>query len=170
MACGVPVVASAVGGLVDSVVDGVTGVHVPPRRPGLLAAALAGLLADPARRAALGATGSRRARRRYGWDRIAGSTLDVYAALLAGLPTVAPTGAPAGAPAGVPAAPAGVAAGPGGARPRPPAAAPAGATAGAVDNREHRPPPSATLPLRGTSQPGVGFEPAPRRQSGRWSR
>jgi D-inositol-3-phosphate glycosyltransferase len=170
MACGVPVVASAVGGLVDSVVDGVTGVHVPPRRPGLLAAALAGLLADPARRAALGATGSRRARRRYGWDRIAGSTLDVYAALLASLPTVAPTGAPAGAPA----APAGVPAGPGGARPRPPtgapAAAPAGAAAGAVDNREHRPPPSATLPLRGTSQPGVGFGPAPRRQSGRWSR
>jgi D-inositol-3-phosphate glycosyltransferase len=172
MACGVPVVASAVGGLVDSVVDGVTGVHVPPRRPGLLAAALAGLLADPARRADLGATGSRRARRRYGWDRIAGSTLDVYAALLAGLPTVAPTGAPAGVPAAP--APAAVPAGPGGARPRPPtaapAAAPAGAAAGAVDNREHRPPPSATLPLRGTSQPGVGFGPAPRRQSGRWSR
>jgi D-inositol-3-phosphate glycosyltransferase len=84
MACGVPVVASAVGGLVDSVVDGVTGVHVPPRRPGLLAAALAGLLADPERRAALGGAGARRARRRYGWDRIAGSTLDVYAGLPAG--------------------------------------------------------------------------------------
>jgi len=78
------VVASAVGGLVDSVVDGVTGVHVPPRRPGLLAAALAGLLADPERRAALGGAGARRARRRYGWDRIAGSTLDVYAGLPAG--------------------------------------------------------------------------------------
>jgi D-inositol-3-phosphate glycosyltransferase len=81
MACGVPVVASAVGGLVDTVVDGVTGVHVPPRRPGRLAAAVAGLLADPERRAALGATGARRARRRYGWDRIAGSTLEVYAGL-----------------------------------------------------------------------------------------
>ena len=84
MACGVPVVASAVGGLVDSVVDGVTGVHVPPRRPGLLAAAVAALLADPERRATLGATGARRARRRYGWDRIAGSTLGVYAGLLTG--------------------------------------------------------------------------------------
>ena len=82
MACGVPVVASAVGGLVDSVVDGVTGAHVPPRRPRLLAAAVAELLADPERRAALGAAGARRARRRYGWDRIAGSTMEVYAGLL----------------------------------------------------------------------------------------
>jgi D-inositol-3-phosphate glycosyltransferase len=82
MACGVPVVASAVGGLVDTVVDGVTGVHVPPRRPGLLAGALAELLADPARRAALGAAGARRARRRYRWERIARGTLDVYAGLV----------------------------------------------------------------------------------------
>jgi D-inositol-3-phosphate glycosyltransferase len=84
MACGVPVVASAVGGLVDTVVDGVTGAHVPPRRPRLLAATVAGLLADPERRAALGVAGARRARRRYGWDRIAGSTLEVYAGLTAG--------------------------------------------------------------------------------------
>jgi D-inositol-3-phosphate glycosyltransferase len=83
MACGVPVVASAVGGLVDSVVDGVTGVHVPPRRPDLLAGALAGLLADPERRAALGAAGAQRARRRYRWERIARGTLDVYAGLVA---------------------------------------------------------------------------------------
>jgi hypothetical protein len=66
------------------VVDGVTGVHVPPRRPRLLASAVAGLLADPERRATLGATGARRARRRYGWDRIARSTLEVYAGLRAG--------------------------------------------------------------------------------------
>jgi D-inositol-3-phosphate glycosyltransferase len=83
MACGVPVVASAVGGLVDSVVDGVTGVHVPPRRPDLLVGALAELLADPGRRAALGAAGARRARRRYGWERVARGTLEVYARLLA---------------------------------------------------------------------------------------
>jgi D-inositol-3-phosphate glycosyltransferase len=91
MACGVPVVVSAVGGLVDSVVDGVTGVHVPPRRPALLAEAVAGLLADPERRAALGAAGARRARRRYGWDRIAGSTLEVYARLLESRFEAAPT-------------------------------------------------------------------------------
>jgi D-inositol-3-phosphate glycosyltransferase len=83
MACGVPVVASAVGGLVDSVVDGVTGALVPPRRPDRLRPVLSALLADGARRAALGAAGARRARRRYGWDRIAGSTLEVYAGVAA---------------------------------------------------------------------------------------
>ena len=83
MACGAPVVASAVGGLVDSVVDGVTGVHVAPRRPDLLGPVLSALLADKARRAALGAAGARRACRRYGWDRIAGSILEVYAGVTA---------------------------------------------------------------------------------------
>ena len=86
MACGAPVVASAVGGLVDSVVDGVTGVHVAPRRPDLLGPVLSALLADKARRAALGAAGARRACRRYGWDRIAGSILEVYAGVTAAVP------------------------------------------------------------------------------------
>jgi len=78
MACAVPVVAASVGGLIDTVVDGVTGVHVPPRDPARLAGALRGLLADPARRRSLGAAGARRARERYGWERIGGATLEVY--------------------------------------------------------------------------------------------
>jgi D-inositol-3-phosphate glycosyltransferase len=78
MACGVPVAATAVGGQTDSVVDGVTGVHVPPRDPAALAAALRALLADPARRARLGAAGVRRARSRFAHDRIAAATRDVY--------------------------------------------------------------------------------------------
>ena len=82
MACGVPVVASAVGGLVDTVVDGTTGVHVPPRRPDLLGPVLAGLLADPDRRARLGAAGARRARTHYGWGTIAARTLETYTHLL----------------------------------------------------------------------------------------
>ena len=65
MACGVPVVASTVGGLIDTVVDGETGVHVPPRQPDRLRAALATLLSDPGRRTTLGAGGVRRARERY---------------------------------------------------------------------------------------------------------
>src|SRR5204863_7246289 len=62
MACGVPVVASAVGGMIDTVVDGATGVHVPPRDPDRLAGVLRGLLDDPERRAAFGQAGVRRAR------------------------------------------------------------------------------------------------------------
>jgi phosphoheptose isomerase len=81
MACGVPVVASAVGGMIDTVVDGVTGVHVPPRDPERLAGVLRGLLDDPDRRATFGRAGVRRARRLYDWERVATATLDVYARL-----------------------------------------------------------------------------------------
>jgi D-inositol-3-phosphate glycosyltransferase len=84
MACGVPVAATAVGGQIDSVVHGVTGVHVPPRDPAALAAALRELLADGARRRALGAAGRRRARRLYDFDRIAASTREVYDAVVPG--------------------------------------------------------------------------------------
>jgi D-inositol-3-phosphate glycosyltransferase len=84
MACGVPVVASSVGGLIDTVVHDGTGLHVPPRDPARVAEAVGGLLADPARRHALGAAGARRARERYGWDRVAAGTLEVYAGLAGG--------------------------------------------------------------------------------------
>jgi glycosyltransferase involved in cell wall biosynthesis len=80
MACGVPVVATAVGGLVDTVIDGVTGVHVPPRDVDALAVALRELLADPARRAAFGHAGRARAQRRYDWCTIAQETARAYAA------------------------------------------------------------------------------------------
>ena len=82
MACGVPVVASSVGGLIDTVVDGVTGLHVPPRRPDRVADAVRRLLDDPSLRATLGENGVERARGRYSWDRIARSTRDVYASLI----------------------------------------------------------------------------------------
>ena len=92
MACGVPVVASAVGGMIDSVVDGVTGVHVPPRDPERLADALRSLLADKHRRLAYGRAGVKRARRLYDWNRIAASTLDVYARLARSRPRSHPVG------------------------------------------------------------------------------
>ena len=82
MACGVPVVATAVGGHIDSVVHGVTGLHVPPRDPDALAAALRTLLDDPERRAELGRAGRRRAHRLYDFDRIGALTHDVYAELV----------------------------------------------------------------------------------------
>ena len=82
MACGVPVVASAVGGMVDTVVDGVTGVHVPARSPERLAGVLRTLLDDPGRRRRLGRAGAARAAARYSWRRVARSTLDAYGELL----------------------------------------------------------------------------------------
>ena len=78
MACGVPVVASAVGGQIDSVVDGVTGVHVPPREPAALARVLRTLLDHPERRAELGAAAARRARERFAHERVAAATREVY--------------------------------------------------------------------------------------------
>jgi glycosyltransferase involved in cell wall biosynthesis len=78
MACGVPVVASAVGGLCDTVVDGVTGFHVPPGRPDAVAAALGLVLGDPALAATVGAAGAARARARYRWDSVARAHLSTY--------------------------------------------------------------------------------------------
>jgi glycosyltransferase involved in cell wall biosynthesis len=78
MACGVPVVASAVGGMIDTVVDGVTGLHVPPRDVEALAGALSKLVERPGLRRRLGGAGAARARERYGWNRIAAATRDVY--------------------------------------------------------------------------------------------
>jgi glycosyltransferase involved in cell wall biosynthesis len=83
MACGVPVVASAVGGQIDSVVDGVTGVHVPPRDPAALAEALAELLDHPERRGLLGGAGAERARRRFAHARVAAATREVYTEVVA---------------------------------------------------------------------------------------
>ena len=83
MACGVPVVASAVGGMLDSVAEGETGRLVPPQDPAALAAAVAELLADPAQRLAFGRAGVQRARSRYSWDAVATATAEVYDRALA---------------------------------------------------------------------------------------
>ncbi len=82
MACGVPVVVASVGGLVDSVVDGVTGAHVEPRSPIALAQAMRSLLQNERLRMRLGIAGARRANERYGWPRIASDTKAVYARIM----------------------------------------------------------------------------------------
>ncbi|MFD5827146.1 glycosyltransferase [Lentzea sp. NPDC060358] len=78
MACGVPVVASAVGGLAESVVHRVTGLHVPPHSPALLARALRLLLGDEVRRRELGAAGHDRVHLRHTWDRVAREVVRAY--------------------------------------------------------------------------------------------
>jgi D-inositol-3-phosphate glycosyltransferase len=83
MACGTPVVASAVGAHVDAVVDGTTGILVEPGRPALLAQRIRALLAHPMQLEAFSVAATDRARSRYSWDRIAHETLAVYDAALA---------------------------------------------------------------------------------------
>lgn len=78
MACGTPVVAAAVGGLNDSVLHGVTGLHVPPRDPEAIAAALARILLDPPFRSALGRSGRKRVESHYTWERVAERTEGIY--------------------------------------------------------------------------------------------
>ncbi|SNY49257.1 glycosyltransferase [Paractinoplanes atraurantiacus] len=79
MACGVPVIGSAVGGLTDTVVDGVTGDLVPARDPAGLAVALRKILADDVRRISYAAAAVDRAVHSYAWPRIAGRLAAVYA-------------------------------------------------------------------------------------------
>jgi len=78
MACGTPVVASAVGAHPDAVVDGTTGVLVPPKRPEVLARRIRDLLASPMLCQGLGIAAADRAAARYSWQRIGQETLAVY--------------------------------------------------------------------------------------------
>ncbi|MFF7177590.1 glycosyltransferase [Streptomyces sp. NPDC008121] len=89
MACGRPLVASAVGGQLDTVADGVNGLLVPPRDPRALAAAVSALLDDPALRAAYGKAGRRRVLERFSWARVAAATEVSYRTALAARAPVA---------------------------------------------------------------------------------
>ncbi len=99
MACDTAVVATATGGIPEVVADGGTGVLVPidqasgggdPRDPERfvadLAGAVNGLLADPARAAAMGAAGRARAVEHFSWAAIAQRTMAVYRSVGAGRP------------------------------------------------------------------------------------
>ncbi|XYH95495.1 glycosyltransferase [Sorangium sp. So ce1128] len=70
MAEGLPVVATAVGGMSEQVDDAVTGRLVPPADAAALAGALVELAADPALRARMGAAGWERARERFSLERM----------------------------------------------------------------------------------------------------
>ena len=95
MACGAPVVASAVGGILEVVVDGVTGHLVPfdadpltgfPLDAGCfardLAARIAELMANPALCARMGAAGRKRVEETFAWEAIAAQTVELYRGLL----------------------------------------------------------------------------------------
>jgi len=81
MACGVPIVGTAVGGLTEAVVDGLTGDLVPARDPRALGAALRRLVNDRVRRFAYATAALDRARQAYSWKRVAAQVGSVYAAV-----------------------------------------------------------------------------------------
>jgi glycosyltransferase involved in cell wall biosynthesis len=84
MAYGRPVVASAVGGLLDAIEDGVTGVLVPPGDAHVLRAALEELLADARLRRQLGVAARTAARERFSWQVATATVLDAYLTAVAG--------------------------------------------------------------------------------------
>ncbi len=78
MACGVPVVGSAVGGIKMTVADGETGYLVPPRDPQALADRLALLITHPHLRKKLGESGRKRVQRLFTWDRVGAAIEHLY--------------------------------------------------------------------------------------------
>ncbi|MCA1599851.1 MAG: glycosyltransferase, partial [Chloroflexi bacterium] len=83
MACGVPVIGSAVGGITYTIADGETGLLVPPRDPERLAGALYDLLAAPDARRRMGAAAHARAERLFTWPVVAQRTAALYEELSA---------------------------------------------------------------------------------------
>lgn len=92
MAAGLPVVACAVGGLVDLIDPGVTGLLVPPGDAAALAAAIARLAGNPAEAESLGRAARLAVRQRYSFDRMVGSFEELYRS---GLGAAAPVRTPA---------------------------------------------------------------------------
>jgi len=89
MACGVPVIGTAIGGINETVVDGLTGDLVPARDPRALGGALRRLINDKVRRFAYATAALDRARQAYSWKRVAAQLGAVYAAVSGRKPTEA---------------------------------------------------------------------------------
>jgi glycosyltransferase involved in cell wall biosynthesis len=90
MACGVPVVATRVGGIPELVTDGVEGLLVPAEDAPALREALAAIVRDGARASGMGARARRRIEGRYTWDIIAAQMAALYARVAAGATTSHP--------------------------------------------------------------------------------
>jgi len=78
MACGTPVAAAEAGAVGDAVIDGVTGILVPPGQPSALARRIRQLLASPLQLEAFSVAAADRARSRYSWERIGQETVRAY--------------------------------------------------------------------------------------------
>lgn len=84
LACEIPVVATAVGGVPEQIVDRETGILTPPGDPSAMADAAAHLLDDPARRHTLGARAGEAARRQFGRERMIADYLGWFEEILSG--------------------------------------------------------------------------------------
>lgn len=82
MAIGLPVIATAVGGTPEVVMDGITGLLVPPRDPAALAEAIATLLHDPDLRRKMGQAGQERVEQHFSIKETVRQTEALYEALL----------------------------------------------------------------------------------------
>jgi len=82
--CGLPVVASNVGGVPETLVDGETGLLVPPDDPGALAQEASGLLFDDPRRESMGRAALAHASGRFGLDRMVDEYVRLYQELVGG--------------------------------------------------------------------------------------
>lgn len=83
MACGRPVIGSAVGGITFTIKDGETGLLVPPRDPEALAAALQRLFDQPVLRKRMGLAARKRVQREFSWPIVAMRTGALYDKTLA---------------------------------------------------------------------------------------
>ncbi len=93
MACAVPVIGSAVGGLQSTIVDGQTGYLVEPDNADALAARLAQIALDPSARNILGEAGRQRANHLFTWSSVCRRLSEVYERALSA-PRLAPLTAP----------------------------------------------------------------------------
>jgi glycosyltransferase involved in cell wall biosynthesis len=82
MAAGLPVVATAVGGLRATIEDDRTGFLVPPGDSAALGRRLIQVLSDSARRAAIGAAAREAVATRFAWPRAVDATIDLYREVL----------------------------------------------------------------------------------------
>lgn len=78
MASGLPVIGSRIGGIVETIVDGVTGILVPPGDPEPLATAIKALLDDAMLRDRMGQKAQQRARERFAWPQLSAQVMRVY--------------------------------------------------------------------------------------------
>jgi glycosyltransferase involved in cell wall biosynthesis len=81
-ACGRPVIASNVGGVPEVVLDGTTGILVPPKDPHKLAEAIINLAQDARAREKMGKAGYEFVKQRYSWERSLDMMGDLYERLI----------------------------------------------------------------------------------------